>query len=72
MDFDLTDLPDLSLLKPEELRALLRSDFGTCMLVPLNGAARNEIAELLLRYIGYHAETRIEARSLRVLRELFR
>ena len=56
----------------EELRALLRSDFGACMLVPLNGAARNEIAELLLRYIGYHAETRIEARSLRVLRELFR
>ena len=56
----------------EELRALLRSDFGACMLVPLNGAARNEIAELLLRYIGYHAETRIEARSLRVLRELFK
>ncbi|MBQ9659807.1 MAG: DNA repair protein RecO C-terminal domain-containing protein [Bacteroidales bacterium] len=55
-----------------EVRALLQSDFGACMLVPLNGAARNEIAELLLNYIGYHAETRIEVRSLRVLRELFR
>ena len=56
----------------EELRTLLQADFASCMLLPLNGAARNEIAELLLRYIGYHAETRIEARSLRVLKELFR
>ena len=55
-----------------ELRALLQSDFGACMLVPLNGEARSKIAELLLRYLSYHAETRIEARSLRVLRELFR
>jgi Recombination protein O C terminal. len=56
----------------KELQALLQADFAACMLIPLNGEARNEIAEILLRYIGYHAETRIEARSLRVLRELFR
>ncbi|MCR4824410.1 MAG: DNA repair protein RecO C-terminal domain-containing protein [Bacteroidales bacterium] len=55
-----------------DIRALLQSDFGSCMLVPLNGEARGEIAELLLRYLSYHAETRIEARSLRVLKELFR
>ena len=55
-----------------ELKVLLRSDFGACMLIPLSGETRSEIAEILLRYIGYHAETRIEARSLRVLRELFR
>ena len=55
-----------------QVRALLESDFGACMLVPLTGEARSEIAELLLRYLGYHTETRIEARSLRVLRELFR
>ena len=55
-----------------QVRALLESDFSSCMLVPLNGEARSEIAELLLRYLGYHTETRIEARSLRVLRELFR
>ena len=55
-----------------ELRALLQSDFGACMLIPLNGETRSEIAEILLRYLGYHTETRIEARSLRVLRELFR
>ena len=55
-----------------EVKALLRSDFSACMLIPLNGETRSEIAEILLRYLGYHAETRIEARSLRVLRELFR
>lgn len=55
-----------------ELKALLRSDFGACMLIPLSGETRGEIAEILLRYLGYHTETRIEARSLRVLRELFR
>ena len=55
-----------------QVRALLQADFGACMLVPLTGEARGEIAELLLRYLGYHTEARIEARSLRVLRELFR
>ena len=55
-----------------QVRELLQSDFAGCLLVPLNGESRNEIAELLLRFIGYHAETRIEARSLRVLREVFR
>ncbi len=55
-----------------ELRALIRSDFGTCMLVPLSGETRGDIAEKLLRYLGYHTETRIEVRSLRVLKELFR
>ena len=39
---------------------------------PLSGETRSEIAEILLRYLGYHTETRIEARSIRVLRELFR
>lgn len=55
-----------------EVKALLQSDFGACMLIPLSGETRSEIAEILLRYLGYHTETRIEARSLRVLRELFR
>ena len=55
-----------------ELKALLQSDFGACMLIPLSGETRSEIAEILLRYLGHHTETRIEARSIRVLRELFR
>ena len=54
------------------LRALLQADFGACMLVPLSGATRSEIARILLKYLGYHTETRIEVRSLRVLQELFR
>ena len=54
------------------MRELLRADFGASLLVPLSGEVRNEIAELLLRYLSFHSESRIEARSLRVLRELFR
>lgn len=54
------------------LRDLLQADFGTCMLVPLNGEVRSEIARILLKYLGYHTESRIEVRSLRVLQELFR
>ena len=55
-----------------QLRALLQADFGACMLVPLSGATRTEIARILLKYLGFHTETRIEVRSLRVLQELFR
>ena len=54
------------------LRELLQADFGACMLVPLNGETRVGIARILLKYLGYHTETRIEIRSLRVLQELFR
>lgn len=68
----LEDLAPFAETHLDDVRALLQSDFGACMLVPLNGEARSEIAEILLRYLSYHTETRIEARSLRVLRELFR
>lgn len=54
-----------------EIKALLRSSFADCMLLPLCGASRNEIADILLQYIGFHAETRIDVRSLAVLRELY-
>ena len=55
-----------------QLRALLQADFGACMLFPLSGTTRTEIARVLLKYLGYHTESRIEVRSLRVLGELFR
>ena len=45
--------------------------FADSMLIPLNGAARNEIAEEILRYIEYHAESSVNVNSLKVLRELF-
>src|SRR5574344_60575 len=54
-----------------DLRARVQSDFSSCMLVPLNGESRNEIAEILLQYLGYHTESAINVKSLAVLRELF-
>ena len=45
--------------------------FSDSMLIPLNGAARNEIAEEILRYIEYHTESSVNVNSLKVLRELF-
>lgn len=55
-----------------ELSALVSSDFTDCLMMPLNGNVRGEIAEILLEYIAFHAESRIEVRSLKVLKELFR
>ena len=45
--------------------------FADSMLIPLNGAARNEIAEEILRYIEYHTESSVNVNSLKVLRKLF-
>lgn len=45
--------------------------YAESMLVPLNGKVRNEIAEGLLKYIGFHTETSLNINSLKVLRELF-
>jgi DNA repair protein RecO (recombination protein O) len=45
--------------------------FAESMLIPLNGAVRNEIAEEILRYIEYHTESALNVNSLKVLRELF-
>lgn len=55
----------------KEVRELLQRDFAGCMMLPLSGAARNRIAEILIRYIGVHAECNITVRSLAVLRELY-
>ena len=45
--------------------------FAESMLIPLNGALRNEIAEEILRYIEFHTDSAVNINSLRVLRELF-
>ena len=49
----------------------MKDSFADAMLIPLNGAIRNEIAEEILRYIEYHSESAINVASLKVLRELF-
>jgi len=54
-----------------DLETLLNADFPSFMLTPLSGQRRSDIAERLLRYIGYHTETAVNVRSLAVLRELF-
>ena len=45
--------------------------FAESMLIPMNGAVRNEIAEEILRYIEHHTESSVNVNSLKVLRELF-
>ena len=49
----------------------MTASFAESMLIPINGVVRNEIAEGVLRYIGFHAESSININSLKVLRELF-
>ena len=49
----------------------MKESMADAMLIPLNGAIRNEIAEEILRYIEYHSESTVNVASLKVLRELF-
>jgi DNA repair protein RecO (recombination protein O) len=53
------------------VRDFMTLPFAESMLIPLNGAVRNEIAEEVLRYIEFHTESAVNVNSLRVLRELF-
>lgn len=53
------------------LDRFLRSSFGEAMLIPMTGADRNAVAEILLRYIEFHTESSVNVRSLKVLRELY-
>lgn len=55
-----------------DLKALVESSFGESMLLPLNGERRNEIADILIKYISHHSDTPLNIRSLAVLRELYR
>ena len=54
------------------MQELTGLSFAQCMLLPLCGESRNEIAEILLKYLSYHTESAINAKSLPVLRELYR
>lgn len=55
-----------------DLKALVESSFGESMLIPLSGARRSEIAEILIKYISHHSDTVLNVRSLAILKELFR
>lgn len=54
-----------------KLQKLLGLGFGGFMLEPMNGEERNTMAQILLDYIGFHSDCKVEIRSLKVLRELF-
>lgn len=54
-----------------DIKVLLEASFSETLLLPLSGARRNEIADILLKYIGYHAECSLNVQSLKVLREVF-
>ena len=53
------------------IERFMSAPFAESMLIPLNGATRNEIAEEILRYIEFHSESAVNVNSLKVLRELF-
>lgn len=53
------------------LSRFLTCSFSESMLIPLSGASRNDLADILIRYIEYHSESAVNINSLAVLRELF-
>ncbi len=55
----------------EDLNRLLNMDFGEFLLYPLDGKKRNDIARIILEYLSYHLDSRLDIQSLRVLRELY-
>ena len=55
-----------------QMKALVTGSFTDCMLLPLNGVTRNALCEELLQYLSYHTDSRIQVKSLAVLRELYR
>ncbi len=55
----------------EDISSLLTLPYDQALLLPLSGARRSEIAEILLEYLSFHLDSRLNIRSLPVLRELF-
>ena len=55
-----------------KIKEFLQSDFPSSMLISLTGDERNSICEEILSYLEFHTESRINVRSLGVLKELYR
>ena len=55
----------------EDISALLTLPYEQALLLPLSGERRSEIAEILLEYLSFHLDSRLNIRSLPVLHELF-
>lgn len=54
-----------------DVEQFLKAGFAESMLLPLTGQRRNEMAEVLLKYLSHHLECNLNIRSLAVLRELY-
>lgn len=69
--------PDLDGLAPfcgeyfETLSEMLELGYSEFLLYPLKGRDRSEIASILLKYLSYHLDCKLQIRSLDVLKELF-
>ncbi len=55
-----------------QMKQLLNASFTESMLLPLNGVTRNALCESLLLYLSFHTDSKIQVKSLSVLRELYR
>lgn len=66
-----TDLQPFAGERAELVERLFTEDLASAMLIPLNGKTRGEIADALVRYLGYHLDFNLNIRSLAVLGELF-
>ena len=56
----------------QDLSKMVETSFAESMLIPLSGEKRNEMAEILIRFISHHSDSVINVQSLKVLRELFK
>ena len=65
------DMLPFSTARTDALVRFLESSFTESMMIPLTGAERNSISEDFVRYLGFHTDTDINIRSLKVLRELY-
>lgn len=69
--------PDIGDLAPfageyfDTLSKMLNLSYSKFLLYPLNGKARSDIASILLNYLSYHLDCKLNIRSLDVLKELF-
>lgn len=54
-----------------ELELFMKTPFAESMLLPYTGAKRNEMAQILLKYLSHHLEVQLNIRSLDVLRDLY-
>ncbi len=66
------DLAPFAGSRLSEISRLMELPLARAMMVPLNGAARSEIAQSLLDYLSGHLEAQLNVQSLKVLSELFR